>query len=89
MLCDNNEEITDQVVSGCTVLAPNEYKKLHDRVGQILGKNLINTGMGIPQQLLQKHKTSEFYGIIQSLQIGRLKFDIIIKNLKEKKMPTN
>ena len=34
--CDNYIEAVDHLVSGCPVLAPNEYKNRHDRVGQYL-----------------------------------------------------
>ena len=34
--CDNYTETVDHLVSGCPVLAPNEYKNQHDRVGQYL-----------------------------------------------------
>ena len=34
--CDNYTETVDYLVSGCPVLAPNEYKARHDRVGQYL-----------------------------------------------------
>ena len=34
--CDNYTETVDHLVSGCSVLVPNEYKNRHDRVGQYL-----------------------------------------------------
>ena len=34
--CDNCTETVDHLASGCLVLAPNEYKNRHDRVGQYL-----------------------------------------------------
>ena len=34
--CDNYTETVDHLVSGCPVLAPNEYKNRYDRVGQYL-----------------------------------------------------
>ena len=34
--CDEKLETVDHLVSGCSVLAPKEYKSRHDRVGQYL-----------------------------------------------------
>ena len=34
--CDQCDETIDHLVSGCSVLIPNEYKNRHDRVGQYL-----------------------------------------------------
>ena len=34
--CDQYDETIDHLVSGCSVLTPNEYKNRHDRVGQYL-----------------------------------------------------
>ena len=35
-LCDNFTETVDHLIAGFPVLAPNEYKYRHDRVGQYL-----------------------------------------------------
>jgi len=34
--CDKSTETIDHLVSGCSILAPNEYKNRHDRVGQYI-----------------------------------------------------
>ena len=34
--CDKSNETVDHLVSGCPILAPNEYKNKHDRVGQYI-----------------------------------------------------
>ena len=35
-ICDKSTETIDHIVSGCSVLAPTEYKNRHDRVGQYI-----------------------------------------------------
>ena len=40
--CDQHTETIDHLVSGCTVLAPTEYVRRHDRVGQYLHWGICN-----------------------------------------------
>ena len=40
--CEDKLETIDHLVSGCSVLTPNEYKNRHDRVGQYLHWKIIN-----------------------------------------------
>ena len=41
-LCEDKLETIDHLVSGCSVLTPNEYKYRHDRVGQYLHWKILN-----------------------------------------------
>ena len=38
--CEDKVETIDHLVSGCSILTPNEYKNRHDRVGQYLHWNI-------------------------------------------------
>ncbi|XP_063585774.1 uncharacterized protein LOC134763144 [Penaeus indicus] len=41
--CDTHKETIDHLISGCPVLALNEYKNRHDRVGQYLHWTICNS----------------------------------------------
>lgn len=40
-MCGEQTESIDHIVSGCTVLAPNEYTKRHDNVGKIIYQEFL------------------------------------------------
>eukprot|EP00795_Rhopilema_esculentum_P016353 gene16353-biopygen5591 len=40
--CEEKVETIDHLVSGCSVLTPNEYKYRHDRIGQYLHWKILN-----------------------------------------------
>ena len=40
--CNTNTETIDHLISGCTILAPNEYTNRHNRVGQYIHWKICN-----------------------------------------------
>jgi len=85
-LCDDKIETIDHLVAGCPILAPKEYKERHNKWDSIyIGEyastimlNMLNTGMNITQNQLQKGMmqlsfgTSQFTLTDQLKQIGQI-----------------
>jgi len=54
--CGNLTETVDHLIAGCPVLAPNEYKYRHDRVGQYLHwKTCKHCQLSAPNNWFEHH----------------------------------
>ena len=54
--CDESVETIDHIISGCSVLAPNEYKNRHDRLGQYIHwKMCQHYGKNVPNKWYEHH----------------------------------
>ena len=92
MCCDEKLETIDYLVSGCSVLMPNEYKNGHDRVGQyLLWKLWIHYSISTLSNWYEHHhepvtggKVSQSYGIFL-LTLVVLYKQIILTLLSETK----
>ena len=93
--CDNYTETVDHLASGCSVLAPNEYKNRHDRVGQYLHWKICKTYKIESYEHWYEHKPQPVvegdnvtllwdFPIRTDRTIQSNRPDIIVKDLKEK-----
>ena len=54
--CDTAVETIDHIISGCSVLAPNEYKNRHDRLGQYIHWQICkHYGRKVPDKWYEHH----------------------------------
>lgn len=94
--CDKYQETIDHVISGCSVLAPNEYKNRHDSVGQYLHGTICKQfGKDVNKHWYEHHLATVTviediiilwdYTIFTDRKIEASRSDSIVKNRKEKK----
>ncbi|XP_063591903.1 uncharacterized protein LOC134768991 [Penaeus indicus] len=93
--CDTHKETIDHLISGCPVLAPNECKNRHDRVGQYLHWTICNSYNIKTCEHWYEHKPEPVvegenatllwdFSIHTDRTIQANRPDIIIKDFKEK-----
>ena len=94
-ICDKSLETVDHLVSGCSVLAPTEYLKRHNRIGQYIHWKLCNHyGMKTAKNWYEHHPepVTEIgditllwdFSIHTDRTIKANRPDIVIKNKTEK-----
>lgn len=93
--CDKYQETIDHLISGCSILAPNEYKNRHDRVGQYLHWTMCKHFGKCVSKHWYEHRPAPVteiedvtilwdYTIHTDRKIEANRPDIIVKNQKEK-----